>query len=141
MTGRNEKGAVPHGAGARQVPGGLAVDLEADGRDRVLVLSGELDYGSASVLREWMGRALDTDGVHVVVDCAGLTFCDSAGLNVLVGARSVAVDRGAALTLAAVQPSVERVLEMSGVDTIVAICATRRDALARVSPADPREAG
>ncbi|WP_327287284.1 STAS domain-containing protein [Streptomyces sp. NBC_01198] len=141
MTGRNENTTAPHGAGTGQVPGSLSVELEADGRTRVLVLSGELDYGSASVLREWMGRALDADGVHVVVDCAGLTFCDSAGLNVLVGARSIAVDRGAALTLAAVQPSVERVLEMSGVDTIVAVRATRREALDRVPPAGPGESG
>jgi anti-sigma B factor antagonist len=66
------------------------VNLEAfvrrDG-DRVIVtVSGEIDVYSAPVLRQALVDVMSTDARDITVDLDGVSFMDSSGLGVLVGA-------------------------------------------------------
>ena len=54
----------------------------------VLAVSGEIDLATAPRLREHLVRLVtEHAGRPVVVDLSGLTFCDSLGLGMLVGAQ------------------------------------------------------
>ncbi|MEV8093124.1 STAS domain-containing protein [Kitasatospora sp. NPDC085879] len=103
--------AAPGGpAGADQ----LTVSVDGSAGRWVLRLVGELDHDSARPFREALDRTLaDTPGL-VVVECSGLSFCDSTGLNLLLRARLSALARGGEVVLAAPTAMVQRMLQITG---------------------------
>ena len=61
---------------------------------------GEIDRATASAFDVVLRDAIDDSGDAVVnVDCSGVTFMDSAGYRVLVGATAYAVRRGRTLAI------------------------------------------
>lgn len=61
---------------------------------------GDIDRSSASKFDAELRGAIDAaEEVLVRVDCSGVTFMDSAGYRVLVGATEYAVQRGHRLVL------------------------------------------
>jgi anti-sigma B factor antagonist len=64
----------------------------------------------------------------VVLDLSGVSFCDSAGLNVLLGAWRQADASGAVLVLACVPGPLRRILEMTGTDQVLRVFDTVTDA-------------
>jgi anti-sigma B factor antagonist len=79
-------------------------------------LAGDLDLASAdavvAAVEDLLGEA--GTGMEVVVDLAGVGFCDSAGINALVRVRKLATGRDASLRLANPQPAVRRTLDITG---------------------------
>lgn len=67
--------------------GRLQVEVRTEGRSEVVTPVGELDHHTADLLREPLESAVEQGRVRLVVDCSRLEFCDSTGLNVLLGAR------------------------------------------------------
>ena len=85
----------------------------------VLAVSGELDVASAPVLRVHIRFALDSGPDRLVLDLAGLRFCDAAGLSALAMARNAATRDGISLALAAVPRPVARLLKITGMNRIL----------------------
>ncbi|MEE1783511.1 STAS domain-containing protein [Streptomyces sp. SP17BM10] len=81
----------------------------------VLALYGELDLDSVAALHAALEPVLDLPGAIVVIDCAGLDFCDSTGLNALLRAQARATAAGGRIELARPRPLVLRMLELTGV--------------------------
>lgn len=69
------------------------------------------------------GRAL------VVVDMSRTRFCDSAGLNALVGAARQARAEGGEIRLVVVGEAVARIVALTGVDRVIPVYASLEDAL------------
>lgn len=67
--------------------GRLLVEVRNEGRSAVVTPAGELDHHTADLLREPLEACVDDGFKRLVVDCSRLEFCDSTGLNVLLGAR------------------------------------------------------
>jgi anti-sigma B factor antagonist len=88
--------------------------------DRVVVLSigGEIDLATAPALAETLERVTPAPGGTVHLDVAEVSFLDSTGISVLVEARNRLEDHGASLVLHRVAPTVQRVLEISGLGTV-----------------------
>ncbi|MEV5971715.1 STAS domain-containing protein [Streptomyces sp. NPDC051921] len=82
----------------------------------VLAVTGELDHDTAAPLKEALAE--QDDAGRVVVDCSGLRFCDSTGLNVLLRARLRMLDGGGRLDLAGLRPPVDRMFEITGARTV-----------------------
>lgn len=82
----------------------------------VLAVSGELDVASAPMLRAHVRFALGGRPARLVLDLAGLGFCDAAGLSVLAMAQNAATRDGVSLALAAVPRPVSRLLKMTGMN-------------------------
>ncbi len=85
----------------------------------VLAVSGELDVASAPMLRTHLGFALGDRPARLILDLAGLRFCDAAGLSVFAMARNAASRDGASLALAAVPRQVARLLKMTGMNRVL----------------------
>lgn len=96
----------------------------------VLALAGELDHDTADPLREALADGLGTGTDRILVDCAGLRFCDSTGLNVLLRGRLAAQETGIRLELAALQPPVARMFHITGADEVFRVHADLPAALA-----------
>ncbi len=97
------------------------MDLKTERRDKVLILSvgGSLDALSAPELEDVISAQLRDDGANIVVDLAQLDYTSSAGLRVLLNGVKQARQKGGDLRLAAVQPNVKKVLDLSGFTSIM----------------------
>lgn len=95
----------------------------------VVTPAGELDHHTAELLREPLDRCLDDGITKLVVDCSRLEFCDSTGLNVLLGARLRAEAADGGVHLAGMLPAVARVFEITGADAVFTVHETLDDAL------------
>jgi stage II sporulation protein AA (anti-sigma F factor antagonist) len=95
----------------------------------VLRLVGELDHDTADALSAAFGTAFGAGTSRVLVDCQGLEFCDSTGLNVLLRARLAAADADSAVELSGLRAAVARLFEITGVDGVFRTYPTLADAL------------
>ena len=78
----------------------LRVSASAGADGPVVVLSGEADPTTATVLREMLAAQLDTGARLVTVDASGLSFLDSASVRVLVLAARALQGKHGRLVLA-----------------------------------------
>ena len=97
----------------------------------VLTVAGEVDLATAPRLREQLVRLIaGVKGKAVVVDLAGVTFCDSLGLGVLVGAQRRARALGGRLLVVLPPGPLAEGMSLAGLDqalprhdTLAAACA------------------
>ncbi|MFJ9948423.1 STAS domain-containing protein [Kitasatospora sp. NPDC091207] len=108
----------------------LRVGLRAEGGTVVVSPVGELDHDSAALLRARLREAIGQADDRVVVDCHGLAFCDSTGLNLLLTTRAEAERADLALVLAGLRPPVARMFEVTGARAVFDIRADLGSALA-----------
>ncbi|MFD7922353.1 STAS domain-containing protein [Streptomyces sp. NPDC059740] len=101
--------------------GRLQVEIRHHGASAVVTATGELDHHTADVLRGSLEDCVADGYTRLVVDCAGLEFMDSTGLNVLLGARLTVEAEGGAVHLANMQPVVARVFEITGADAVFGV--------------------
>ncbi|MFE2376698.1 STAS domain-containing protein [Streptomyces sp. NPDC059398] len=99
----------------------------------VLEIAGDLDHVTASELRTLLDDLTLDAGQVLVLDLAGLEFCDSSGITALLAARNLAIEQGAEIALAAIPANTARVLRVVGLDRVFTIhpyasAATSRDA-------------
>lgn len=99
----------------------------------VLAPVGELDLASAPQVRQEGIRILAGGSRQVVLDLAGVDFMDSMGVAVLVGLRRRLTAAGGTVRVARAGPQPRRVLELTGLDQIVAHFDDLDEALAPVA--------
>ncbi|MFF3330632.1 STAS domain-containing protein [Streptomyces sp. NPDC002888] len=90
----------------------------------VLEIGGELDYSNATELRDRVARFTLEPGQCLILDLAGLTFCDSSGITALIAARNHALAAGADVALTGVPSNTLRILRIVGLDQIFTIHST-----------------
>jgi anti-sigma B factor antagonist len=97
---------------------GLRVTIEAQRQESdprpVLRVSGEIDIQTSPILEEQLRLTMDGGDTSLVVDMGDVSFLDSTGLSVLVGALQRCRAAGGDLRLVAPQPNVRRVLDITG---------------------------
>ena len=92
----------------------LKVEETRTATDAVLVLTGEIDMATAGELRAATGRTLQGRPDRVVLDFAGVTFCDSQGLSTLISINREVTGAGSRLVLTNVGDFMTRLLEITG---------------------------
>ncbi|MEU5216662.1 STAS domain-containing protein [Streptomyces sp. NPDC020807] len=93
----------------------------------VLVLTGELDRDTVAPLNAAVEKCLGVP--RTVVDCSGLRFCDSSGLNALLRARLRSLEAGGRLDLAGLRPPVSRMFDITGARRVFRMYGTMGEAL------------
>jgi anti-anti-sigma factor len=92
----------------------LAVGPNRPSDRAVLTVTGELDAASFTQLRRHLNECFSDGCKDVTIDLSGVTFIDSAGIGVIVGAMRQLNERRGRLTLAQPSPAVRKVLEITG---------------------------
>jgi anti-anti-sigma factor len=87
-----------------------------------------MDYATQPELSPRLHKVIISGQRAVVLDLAEVTFCDSAGLNILLEIRREAQRIGVWLALASVSRAVHRVPEMTGAVQVMQIFDTVADA-------------
>jgi anti-sigma B factor antagonist len=95
----------------------------------VLLVSGEIDVASAPEFHASLSDLIGQGTEIVIVDLSQVSFIDSTGLGVLVGAEKQMRDAGQALRLVVTQPQILRLLELTGLDQVFTVLSNGNDAV------------
>ena len=98
-------------------------------RPTVVTLPGEIDVRNDGRVQATLAHALGDGTAVLVADATGTTFCGCSGVYALVRAHHQAVATGAQLRVAA-SPAMQRMLELTGADHVLATYPTLDTALA-----------
>ncbi|WP_308013551.1 STAS domain-containing protein [Streptomyces beigongshangae] len=110
-------------------PGRLSVEQSAVDGIRVVTVRGEIDHTVKDVLGEALLPPGAAAGTRTVVDLSGVTFMDSSGISVLIGAYQALSDTEGWLRIAGAQEGVLRILQIVGLDTLIECHPSLREAL------------
>lgn len=104
---------------------------------RVVEPSGRLDHGNCEAFRGDVAQhvsACAASGEPLVLDLSGLEYVSSAGLRCLMLAAREAKAGGVRMVVAAMQPVVTEIFQISRFHLVFDIFPTLREALAALSP-------
>lgn len=101
--------------------GPVARPQSADDRAAVCALAGDLDIETLAPAATALDEAIRDRPDVLVVDLEQVGFCDSSGLNMLLKVRMAANAAGTELRLAGASPTVLRLLELTGADTVFSL--------------------
>jgi anti-sigma B factor antagonist len=99
--------------------GKLIISSDRDGGRYTICPLGELDLGTAGELQLELERAEASDARSIVLDLSGLTFMDSTGVQLLLRAHARSRADANRLRLLRGPAVVHRVLELTGVATLL----------------------
>lgn len=110
-------------------PDNLSIHTATRDGIQVVTLTGEIDHHVSGPLHDVLqGHAQNTG--RLVVDFAGVSFMDSTGIRVLLSTAQSLRDRPDAwMRIAAPSAPVLHVLELVGLDTVLAVYPTVSEAL------------
>lgn len=100
---------------------GFHAELEPLGDRVVLRLHGELDMATSPLLDRALTTMFNDSATSVVIDLACLTFLDSTGISMLLGAGRQAEAAGLDFLVRSPNRPVLKALRLTGVDRIIAI--------------------
>jgi anti-sigma B factor antagonist len=96
----------------------VLIDMRSDPTGApVVTLTGELDMSNADALQNALAAITARRPQRLIFELSGLRFIDSAGIAVLLGAAAE-ID---AVHVRDPSPTVRRVLELTGLDDVLAI--------------------
>jgi anti-anti-sigma factor len=107
----------------------FGVDTEYAGRCAYLALRGELDIATVRLLDDELRAVWRRDIRRIEIDMRNLSFIGSAGVAALLEANSRARNVGCALTLVRGPVAVQRIFELTGIESQFAFrpASARRD--------------
>jgi len=95
----------------------------------VISLSGEVDLYTAPEFKQQLVDVIGQGGKEVVVDFTNTTFIDSTTLGVLVGGVKRLRTNDGRLSLVCSDRNITKIFEITGLDKVFEIYATRDDAI------------
>jgi len=102
-----------------------------------LTFTGELDVASAEQAYRYVRDVIDAHSGAVLLDVAGLSFCDAGGLGALLRMTRHAEKAGSSLHLVAPPPRLIKLMRITGLDVELPVHhgdRTEEMALARAGP-------
>ena len=108
-------------------------DEEIDAETQVIELGGEIDLYTAPEFKERMVALIEDGKKRIVVDLSAATFIDSTTLGVLVGGVKRLRPTGGTLALVCTDQNITKIFEITGLDRVFPIHASRNEALAAVA--------
>jgi anti-anti-sigma factor len=116
-------------------PAPFKVQSETLDEVRIIAVRGELDLNTAPELEQPLEAALGDDGAALVIDLAGCEFIDSTGIALIVrawqqlGGKSNGRDGRGRFALCCVNDQVQRLLDITGLESTIPTHSTRDEAL------------
>ena len=93
---------------------------------KTLKVSGEIDVYTAPQLKEALVPLTKKKGAVITVDLENVTYMDSTGLGVFIGALKSSKEYESEMRLVSMQDRVRRLFEITGLDSIMNIDTTVR---------------
>ena len=98
----------------------MDINLEVIGTTLIAKIDGEIDHHTAGILKSEIDRELNLRHIiNLILDFDGVTFMDSSGIGVIAGRYKEIQARGGRVMVIRVKPQVDKILEISGLKTIL----------------------
>ncbi|HLR08974.1 MAG TPA: STAS domain-containing protein [Bacillota bacterium] len=97
----------------------LTFDTLTDHQQTIIRLQGEIDVYTAPNLKDALMPLVKVTGQHVLVDCQKVTYMDSTGLGVFIGALKATKSYGSRMTLINLQERIYRLFTITGLDQVM----------------------
>jgi anti-sigma B factor antagonist len=101
----------------------------------VISLAGEVDLYTAPEFKQQLLDVISQGGKNVIVDFSNTTFIDSTTLGVLVGGVKRLRTNDGQLSLVCSDRNITKIFEITGLDRVFAIHATRDEAVSKLDGA------
>jgi len=98
----------------------------------VLGVTGEIDIYTAPLFKQAVVNLVSEGNQDVIIDLSGVTFMDSSGFGTLLGATKRLRPSGGGLHLAAPNSTIQRMLRLPRLDSIMQIYETVDEAVGSV---------
>jgi anti-sigma B factor antagonist len=108
----------------------LTISVTSGPAHALLTLTGECDIRTTPQLLDALAALVAGDKRLVLVDLSALSYLDVAGTRALLAARTALADHGRSLALAAPQPIVSRMLELTRASHLIPVYQDVAEALA-----------
>jgi len=108
------------------------------GNARILVLTGRIDNGTSEAFKTGLGTHVAdcrAGGDCLVLDFSGIDYISSVGLRALMLVARQSREQGGTIVVAALQPVVREIFEISRFNLVFECFGGVREALEKVSPA------
>jgi anti-sigma B factor antagonist len=115
----------------------MQISQQHYGDTRVLALAGRIDNGTSEAFKVRIGElaaACSANGDRVVLEFSGVDYISSVGLRVLMLAARQSREQGGVIVVAALQPVVREIFDISRFSMVFECFGSVREALAKVSP-------
>jgi len=99
----------------------LDIIAECDGSRCKLTINGEVDVYTAPKLKKQLVDCIQNGSVDILVDLNGVSFIDSSGLGVLVGALRRARENSGTIRLVCTRENIMKVFRITGLDKVFPI--------------------
>lgn len=107
----------------------MRVSTSTDSNSYTVWLEGDLDASSAILLDESIRQALEQQPDWLWIDCDQLVYISSAGIGVFVSYLEDIERQNTRLALIHVNPVVQNVFRMLGLDDLVPVATSREEAI------------
>lgn len=96
--------------------------------------TGEIDHHTAGRIKTVLEREIKRSGaINIAIDLSGVTFMDSSGIGMIIGRYKTVKALGGDLILFDVNEQIKRLLEMSGLSSLVIICDTLQRGISQMN--------
>jgi anti-sigma B factor antagonist len=101
----------------------------------VISLAGEVDLYTAPEFKQQLLDVISKGGKQIIVDFTNTTFIDSTTLGVLVGGVKRLREQNGQLSLVCSDRNITKIFEITGLDRVFTIYATRMEAVEKLDDA------
>jgi anti-sigma B factor antagonist len=108
----------------------IDIDVREIGTVTVVAPHGDVDMAVADDVRLRLTGLVDDGRARLVLDLAAVMYIDSSGLGALVAAMKHARAAGGDIKVCALEHDVRALFEMTRLDNVLAVHATRQEAVA-----------
>lgn len=85
----------------------------------IFYVEGELDVSCAKLLKDDIDSSLDENMSDLKLDMTNLTYIDSTGIGVIVGAMKKVRRSGKDIILLNAKENIKKILKITGIDQII----------------------
>lgn len=111
----------------------MEAKMKLAGSTLVVRMVGELDHHAVDGLRNKIDRKLSEQQIrNILFDFKGVNFMDSSGLGLVLGRYRIVTEKGGRVMACCLSPRVQRVFEMSGLQSRIPVYQSEQDALLTV---------
>ncbi len=97
-------------------------------------LSGEIDHHAAIRIRDKLEREIKRSGaVNIALDFGCVSFMDSSGIGMIIGRYKTVKALGGELVVFGADEQIKRLMEMSGLGSLIVICDTLGQGLSKLN--------
>ena len=111
----------------------VQIDTIKENDFTILNINGEVDASSSIQLDESLGAIVSNGDPKILIDCGSLNYISSAGLGVFMSYIEDVKTKNIKMALFGLNDKVMNVFEILGLDQLLTIVNTKKEALSRIN--------